>query len=428
MKQSFLATGFLAAIAASSSACLAEGRVDTLTLAPIPAEARLTVWSFLPGNYDAGADAYAQVIAGFEASHPGVTVDLVDLPYGVYFDQLRNAIVAQTGPDVVTMYGAAQAFSYKNGLFPLQDVIAPDLQDSLKFVPENFSSDGSLYILPTGTYGYVLMANADLFAKAGVDPVAGMASWQAMLDTCKTLSAAGIQPISAGWRDGYYLETYLYMISSQLMDAPTLDKWVRREIDMTDQVFLTAVNHVLEMQAAGCFGDEAALGRDMYDDTINQYVSGQSAMMVAGTISSAKAAAGDQPSSVIVPLPMVPDAPNPQMIDSGAEAGWGITRWTEHPEAAVAFVNYLAGAEAQALLAQAIDVPANLKNVAPQAGTPLEQAYVDLLAIPENHTGFAAFPLPVLAMIEQNAVPLMGGTMSAEEFIAAAQSAYLRSR
>jgi ABC-type glycerol-3-phosphate transport system substrate-binding protein len=428
MKQSHLAAGILAFIVAGSSACLAEGQVDALSLAPIPDKANLTVWSFQPGNYDAGADAYARVIAGFEASHPGVTVELVDMPYGTYFDQLRNAIVAQTGPDVVTMYGAAQAFSYRNGLFPLQDVIAPDLRDSLRFVPENFSSDGNLYILPTGTYGYVMIANAELFAKAGVDPVAGMASWPAMLDTCKALAAAGVQPISAGWRDGYYLETYIYMLTSQLFDAASLDKWTRHEIDMTDPVFQIATARILEMQAAGCFGDKAALGRDMYDDTINQYVSGQSAMMVAGTISSAKAAAEAQPGSVVVALPMVPEATNPPLVDSGAETGWGVTRWTEHPEAALAFVTYLAGAEAQGILAEMIDVPANLTGAAPQADTPLEQSYLDLLALPGNHTGFAAFPLPVLAMIEQNAVPLMGGTMTVEDFLAAAQGAFLRSR
>ena len=42
-----------------------------------------------------------------------------------FFDQLRNASVARKGPDVVTMYGAAQAFSFKNALFPLQDALAP---------------------------------------------------------------------------------------------------------------------------------------------------------------------------------------------------------------------------------------------------------------------------------------------------------------
>ena len=429
MKNSLLAAGFLAAFAGGSNPSFAAGTVDALTTAPIPAgEAKLTVWSFLPGNYDAGADAYAKVIAGFEAAHPGVKVEIVDMPYGTYFDQVRNATVAQTGPDIVTMYGAAQAYSYKNGLFPLQDVIAPDLRDTLKFVPENHSPDGNLYILPTGTYGYVLLANRDLFAKAGVDPVAGLATWPALLETCKTLSAAGIQPISAGWKDGYYLETYLYMISSQLMDAATLDKWVLRQIDMTDPIFLTATNRILEMNAAGCFGDDAALGRNMYDDTVNQYKSGQSAMMVSGGIGTANGAAAEQPGTAVFPLPMVPDAPNPQMVDAGAEAGWAITRWTQHPEAAVAFVNYLAGPEAQTILAEMISVPANLKGATPHAKSPLEQSYIDLLAIPENHTGFAAFSLPVLSVIEQNAVPLMGGTMTAEDFIAAAQGAYLRSR
>ena len=35
------------------------------------------------------------------------------MPYGTYFDQLRISVLARSGPDVITMYGASQAYSYK---------------------------------------------------------------------------------------------------------------------------------------------------------------------------------------------------------------------------------------------------------------------------------------------------------------------------
>lgn len=216
---------------AAQGAAYAEGLVDVLTAAPVPdSAATLTVWSFLPDNYEAGADAYAEVVAGFQAKHPNITVELADIPYPTYFDNVRNAILAQSGPDVITMYGAAQAYSYKNGLFPLQDVLAPDLTENLLFLDENTSSDGNLYIVPTGTYGYTVMVNKDLFAKANVDPVAAMQTWGGMLDACKVLTAAGVQPISSGWRDGYFLETLVYMISSQLLDDAALKRFVARDL------------------------------------------------------------------------------------------------------------------------------------------------------------------------------------------------------
>ena len=419
----------VALLLALHSAANAEGVVEALTSAPVPdGEATLTVWSFLPDNYEAGAEAYADVVAGFQAKYPNIKVELADIPYTTYFDNVRNAILAQNGPDVVTMYGAAQAYSYKNGLFPLQDVLTPEITDTLLFLNENTSSDGNLYILPTGTYGYALMANKDLFAAADVDPIGAMQSWGGMLDACKALTAAGVQPIASGWRDGYFLETLVYMISSQLLDDAALKRFVARDLQMDDKVFADTVSRILEMRDAGCFGGDDALGRNMYDDTTNQYLAGQAAMLVVGTINTATYVAASQPNSVVLALPMVPDAPNGPMIDAGAEAGWAVTRWTEHPEAALAFVTYMASAEVQNMLAATIDVPANIKGATSPATDPLHSDYLALLALPDNHTGFAAIPLTVLAVIERNAVPLMSGAMSAEDFVQGMQSAFLRTR
>ncbi|MEO5756077.1 MAG: extracellular solute-binding protein, partial [Mesorhizobium sp.] len=384
-----------------------------LATGPIPPEkATLTVWTFLPSNYEGGPEAYKGLLADFQAAYPQITVNLVDMPYGTYFDQVRNAVVAQNGPDVITMYGAAQAYSYKNGLFPLQDAIAKDLGGKLKFVDENYSVDGNLYIVPTGTYGYVMLVNQSIFAKAGIDPIKGMESWPAMLATCKALSQQGIQPMASGWKDGFLLETYLYMITSQLMDKPTLTKWVHGDLQLDDKLFAEAVDYIVQMKDAGCFGDDKALGRNMYDDTSNQYMSGGAAMVVSGTMGAARHASTQQPTTTVVPLPQVPSSAHKSLIDAGAEAGWSVTKWTKNPQAAVTFVNFLAGQKVQAKLWEEIGVPPNLGDFKPQTTDALQAAYLAQIMNPENHTGFAAFPLPVLAVVERNAVPLMGGTMT----------------
>lgn len=66
------------------------------------------------------------------------------------------------------------------------------------------------------------------------------------------------------------------------------------------------------------------------------------------------------------------------------------------------------------MLAEKIDVLANIAGAASDA---LHANYLALLGLPDNHTGFAAIPLTVLAVIERNAVPLMSGSMTAEEFV-----------
>lgn len=408
----------------------AAPRAADLTAGPVPKESvTLDVWSFLPGNYAAGPATYDKVIAGFEKKYPQVKVKLSNVPYPKYFDQVRNATVARKGADVVTMYGGAQAQSFKNGLYPLQNAISPDLKGDLKFVEDNYSSDGNLYILPTGTYGYALLVNQDLFAQAGIDPKAALSDWSSLLNTCSALSSKGIQPMAAGWKDGYLFETFMYMISSQMMDRSTLDKWVAGKIPVDDEIFVTATKHILELEKAGCFGGAENLGLNMYDDAFNQYYGGKAAMFSMGSLSTASTAVETVPNTTVMPLPQVAESTHTGgMIDAGAEAGWSVTKWTKHPEAAAAFVNYLAGPEAQQILWDGVGVPPNLNSLAVEGTTPIQQAYLPLMQNPENQTGFAAFPVTVLAVYERNAAPLIGGTMTLDAFTKQAQAAYTKSK
>ena len=63
------------------SACGEEpAATDKLKTGPIPeAKTELTVWSFLPGNYEKGAEAYNAIAADFQKAHPQVTVKVIDM-------------------------------------------------------------------------------------------------------------------------------------------------------------------------------------------------------------------------------------------------------------------------------------------------------------------------------------------------------------
>ena len=424
-----LATSLLSVLALVCTMSVLAQTLKPLSSSPVPdKQATLEVWSFLPGNYEAGEQAFAEMIRSFNRKYPGVRVHITEMPYATYFDQLRISVLARSGPDVVTMYGASQAYSYKDGLLPLQNAVAPELLQKLKFLSENYSADGNLYALPTGTYGYALLANNEIFRQAGIDPKEGLASWDALLTTCRTLAQQGVEPISSGWRDGFLLETYIYMISSQLMDKKRLQDWVSYKIQLDDELFIQTLNYIVAMRDAGCFGGEAALGRNMYDDTINRYSTGKAAMVTVSSLAVADWASNEVAGSSGHMLPMVPASPNPPMLDAGAEAGWSITQWTEQPAAALAFVSHLAEPDTQAAFARLTHVPGNFEGASIDINTDLKRTLIEFYALPDNHTGFAVFPLPVLAVIERNAVPLMSGEMSVARFLDAAQRAFRRFR
>jgi ABC-type glycerol-3-phosphate transport system substrate-binding protein len=413
------------------AACSSNSPASTTSLTgPVPkAKATLTVWTFMPAEYSNGTVAYNDVVKAFEAKYPQVTVKLVNIPYPTYFQRVRDATIARTGPDVITMYGGAQAYSYRAGLFPLQNAMQPSVKANLKFVQDNYSKDGNQYILPTGTYGYALMVNKGLFAKAHVNPATALSTWPNFLAACKQLYAKGVQPIASGWKDGYMFETFMYMMSSEMMNTATLAKWVAGKIPVNSPMFVSATNDILAMNKAHCFGNVAAsLGRSMYDDSFNQYYAGQTAMMVIGGISTAVNSFQHVPDSTIMRLPQVPGSKYTNLIDSGAETGWAITKWTKIPQAADAFVNFLAGPQAQKIIFNSVGVPPNLKNVTVQPKNAAERAYIPLIENPVNHTGFEAFPLTVLAVYERNAAPLISGTMSVATFTSQAETAFAQSK
>jgi ABC-type glycerol-3-phosphate transport system substrate-binding protein len=397
---------------------------------PVPkSKVTLTVWTFMPGEYSNGTAAYNDVVKAFEAKYPQVKVDLVNIPYPTYFQRVRDATIARKGPDVITMYGGAQAYSYRNGLLPLQHGMQPSIKANLKFVQDNYSKDGNLYILPTGTYGYALMVNKNLFAKAHLNPATALSSWSNFLAACRQMNAKGIQPIASGWKDGYMFETFMYMMSSQMMNSTALANWVAGKTPVNSPTFVSATNDIVAMNKAHCFGNVAAsLGRDMYDDSFNQYYAGKTAMMVTGDVSTAETSFQHVPNSTIMRLPQVPGSKYTNLIDAGAETGWGITKWTKIPQAADAFVNFLAGPQAQKIIFNVVGVPPNLSNVTVQAKNAAQRAYIPLVENPVNHTGFEAFPLTVLAVYERNASSLISGTMSVSTFTSQAETAFEQSK
>lgn len=406
-----------------------QGDDDTLTFAEVPdEEANLTVWSFLPGNHDLGLEAYEKIFADFNEEYPQVNVDLVDMPYPSYFDQVRNATVAREGPDVITMYGGAQAYSYRDGLYPLQDAISDELSEDLRYLEESYSKDGNLYIMPTGAYGYVMVADEEKFDEASVNLDDAFGSWDGLLTACGDFADAGIQPIASGWQDGFLLETVLYMISSQIMDADKLVEWTAGEVPITDDIFTTSIDRLVEMNDAGCFGDDSALGRPLYQEGFDQYPAGETAMMITGNLDTIESSASDVPSTTVRALPQVPESSFEALVDAGAEAGWSVTKWTKHPEAATALVNYLASPHAQSIIWEMANVPPNLASVPIDADTKVKQEFIELLDNEDNHTGFASFPLEVLAVAERNAAPLISGQMDKDEFFSQLDRAYSKTK
>ena len=143
----------------------------------------ITVWAWEPTLED--------VVTGFEADNPGVTVDLVNAGTGNdQYTALQNAIAAGSGvPDVAQIeYYALPQFAIGDSLTELSDLGAKDLDGT--FTPGPWASvkqgDG-IYGLPMDSGPMALFYNEDVFDKDGI---AIPTTWDEYLDAARKIHAA----------------------------------------------------------------------------------------------------------------------------------------------------------------------------------------------------------------------------------------------
>ncbi|WP_417243722.1 ABC transporter substrate-binding protein [Celeribacter sp.] len=119
----------------------------------------------------------------YEADNPGVTVEIVSLPWGQAFEKLATMVAGGDVPDVVEMPDTWQALYAGSGqLASLTDHVAQwEHGDTLTDKTIAMGSQaGDLYMIPYGFYLRAMFYNKKLLAQAGIDtPPATMEEFKA---------------------------------------------------------------------------------------------------------------------------------------------------------------------------------------------------------------------------------------------------------
>ena len=119
-----------------------------------PATGNLTLWTVGFGSF---------MVDSFKAANPGVTINVLEIPWAAAADQFRSAAAANTLPDVALM--AVPLAEYVDFLSPV-----PAALDTSGFFPGALQSDtldGTLYAVPWWVDTRVLYYRTDLAQKAG---------------------------------------------------------------------------------------------------------------------------------------------------------------------------------------------------------------------------------------------------------------------
>lgn len=152
---------------------------------------------------------WEEVARAYEASHPGVKIEMQFLENEAYKAKLPTILQSKDRPNII--------YSWAGGVLKTQIEagVLDDITDQVKGYSDSltpaalaaFTSNGRVYGLPIALSQVGFLCNKELMAKAKVDPAA-IKTWDDLLAAVKTLKAAGVTPIVVGGADKWPLHFY----------------------------------------------------------------------------------------------------------------------------------------------------------------------------------------------------------------------------
>jgi ABC-type glycerol-3-phosphate transport system substrate-binding protein len=113
------------------------------------------------------------IITAFEESHPGIKVEVEEIPFSELVSQINLRFGADdTSIDVVSAdVPLVSSYGYKDWLLPLDGIFSDEeLADFLPAALAAGTYNGELLAAPVSTSTQLLYYNADIFAAAGITP------------------------------------------------------------------------------------------------------------------------------------------------------------------------------------------------------------------------------------------------------------------
>lgn len=226
----------------------------------------VTIWYYW--ETDGHQKALNKVITDFNASQSAVTVTAKYVPFADFKKQLSIGASADELPDLVILdnpdhasYAAMGIFADITGLF--------DVSTYYEGPVNSCTLDGKLYGVPFGSNDLVLFYNKDMLGAANCEVPT---TWDELLETakaCTTDTVSGFAHCSVQNEEG----TFNFL--------PWVWSTGATSYEINSEGGIKALTQVKKMVDEGCFTKEAINWTQ--GDTMNQFISGNLAMMINGT-------------------------------------------------------------------------------------------------------------------------------------------------
>lgn len=366
-----------------------------------------------------------QVLAdGFEATHEGVTVDIVDYDPTEYNTLVTTDMAAGSAPDIITQKEVKFITTFQEG-GQLLDVSDVELPEGIGGV-DSYVIDGTAYATPYRQDSWVLYYNKALFDEAGVDYPDGSWTWDDYVAAADEL-AAGTDA------NGTYQHSWQSVVQG-FANAQTgadilageydyLAPFYERSLALAEAGAQESFNTVSANQLTyqGEFGKQRAAMMPM------------GSWFVATLVSQQESGEADDFEWGIAPIPQVDDSTtgtDSVPVTFGDPTGFGINAGISEEKQALAkeFLAYAASEEAATALAEIGIMPASLTDATVEAYFAADGAPTDDLSrfavqthetLPENPT--SSQTAAVQNILNDLHTAILSGSVSVDDAIAEAE-------
>jgi raffinose/stachyose/melibiose transport system substrate-binding protein len=291
-----------------------------------------------------------KIVPAFEASHPGIKLNFAPSAPTEYNAALNAKMEGGVAGDIIACraFDASLALFQKGHLAPVNDLKGiENFTDAAKTAWT--TDDGkTTYCVPVGSVIGGFIYNKKMFDDLGLTPPKTQAEFLALLDKIK---AAGDVPLSLGSADQWEAATmgFQNIGPNHWHGEPGRKALIAGTAKFTDAPYVAAWAELATWKPYLSDGYQA----QSYPDSQNLFTLGRAAIYPAGSweIPLFEAQA-DFPLGAFPPP--VEKAGDPCFISNHTDIGFGMNAGGKHPEAARAFLEWVASAEFATLYTNAL--------------------------------------------------------------------------
>jgi raffinose/stachyose/melibiose transport system substrate-binding protein len=284
---------------------------------------------------------------------------------------------------------------------------------------------GGFYVLPTQLNVEGIFYNKKIFAQASI---AVPQTWSQLVADSATLQAGGVQPFSASGQQGWPITRLIGDYLDRSVGPDALSAVAKGTAKLTDPRYVAAAQAVASLGAKGYFGK--GVESIDYDTSVNTFLTGKAAMLYMGSwVLSNIAAPGSDTIGAsnigFMPFPNVAGgAGNVSQYPANVGLPYTFNAKTLGPKSA-AWLKCIAANYGSVSLKSYDTFSGFVAHPAVTGLTPLESQVQQIISSTKQSVLWfeALFSTQATTVSQQDAAPLVNGSMSASAFMSAVQSA-----